>query len=532
MASLLRTSVRSALALSLPVHRSLSTAAATQARPWRFDVPRDVAKAQYAVRGRIPQRAEMLQAEGVDVIFCNIGNPQARNVDQVPITFPRQVLSLVENPHLLANPPEDYPADVIIRARQYADNVRLGAYSESQGAKIVRESVERLIRTRDKIIPNPDDIFITAGASEGIKLLLRTLIHDSSSGIMIPIPQYPLYTAEIALAGGTAIPYYLDESNGWDLPLPELANAVTKANEQFEKEQDAMLKENPYHERQKLDARALCVINPGNPTGQVLEWDTIVNIIEFAYDNDMMILADEVYQENVHMDSKEFHSFRKVLNSMSPEIANGVPLVSFHSTSKGVFGECGRRGGYMELVNFDQGFQQQILKLASISLCPNVAGQLMVAMMCQPPMPLDPSFELYQSECDAIKESLKRRSQYLHEELTSCPGITCSDAMGAMYLFPKISLSQAAIDAAANFKLEGDLAAKLGSHAFTPDEYYCWRLLEEQNLCVVPGSGFKQAPDTYHFRTTFLPFDERLTTFATRFKAFQNNWIDEFGMGL
>lgn len=148
------------------------------------------------------------------------------------------------------------------------------------------------------------------------------------------------------------------------------------------------------------EVRAIAVINPGNPTGQVLTESSIRDILSFAHREGLVVLADEVYQANIYKPELPFVSFKKVLKSM-PECRDSLELASFHSLSKGVLGECGRRGGYMELVNFDKSVREQLLKRASINLCSNVAAQVMVGMMCRPPKAGEPSYELYKKETSA-----------------------------------------------------------------------------------------------------------------------------------
>lgn len=151
---------------------------------------------------------------------------------------------------------------------------------------------------------------------------------------MIPVPQYPLYSATISVSGGSECHYYLDEESGWQITVEEL--------------------EKCYNSSKKLgvNPKMLVVINPGNPTGGVLTQETIAKIIQFATEKKLVILADEVYVENIYSDKKKFISFKKV-RSQLPSPANNVELISFGSASKGYFGECGLRGGYMELLNID-----------------------------------------------------------------------------------------------------------------------------------------------------------------------------------
>ena len=161
------------------------------------------------------------------------------------------------------------------------------------------------------------------------------LIGSKKDGIMIPIPQYPLYSALITLNGGTLVPYYLDEGKNWALDVKDVKNQIKIAKEK------------------NINLKCIVVINPGNPTGQVLSKENIEEIIDICYKNNILIVADEVYQNNVYKKGVEFHSFRKILNTMPANVRDNVELVSLNSVSKGLLGECGFRGGYMEVHNFD-----------------------------------------------------------------------------------------------------------------------------------------------------------------------------------
>lgn len=135
--------------------------------------------------------------------------------------------------------------------------------------------------------------------------------------------------------------------------------------------------------------KALVIINPGNPTGSILSAESIKNVIEFAVKNRMPLIADEVYRENAYQ--KEFVSFRSVLETMSPEIRRNCELASLNSTSKGLYGESGFRGGYLYLHNFNPEVVKQIIKLKSVNLCSNVPGQIMVDCLVNPPVGEDVS---------------------------------------------------------------------------------------------------------------------------------------------
>ena len=189
--------------------------------------------AQYAVRGELAIRAEELKTKIAHkdpslafdkIINCNIGNPQ--QLDQHPITFFRQVLSLLEYPELLKKANEKivpllYPLDAIERARFILTSCggQLGAYSHSKGIPFIRQSVADFIERRDGYPADPEHIFLTAGASPAVQMVLNAIIQNENVGILIPIPQYPLYSASLALYNGKMVPYYLDEDNDWSLSV-------------------------------------------------------------------------------------------------------------------------------------------------------------------------------------------------------------------------------------------------------------------------------------------------------------------------
>jgi alanine transaminase len=238
-------------------------------------------------------------------------------------------------------------------------------------------------------------------------------------------------------------------------------------------------------------------------------------IIEFCKKNRVILLADEVYQTNIYQpEQRPFHSFKKVLKSMGPQY-EGFEMISYHSISKGMIGECGRRGGYFECEGLDQSIMDEIYKISSISLCPNVQGQIMVDLMVNPPKKGDPSYDLYKQEYDAIYFSLIKRAKKLEDMFNNLEGCTCNSADGAMYLFPQIRLSQKAIAAAEH-------AGK------APDQFYCMALLEATGVCMVAGSGFGQVEGTAHFRSTFLPQPELFDDFCAGIKQFHAGFMDKY----
>jgi alanine transaminase len=388
-----------------------------------------------------------------------------------------------------------FPSDVIARAREYMSRIPggTGAYSESKGAAICREHVAAGIAARDGFPCDPDDLWLTDGASPAVHLLMRALLRGESDGVMVPIPQYPLYSATIALYGGSLVPYYLDEAAGWQCAMDQLRDQLAAARAAGK------------------TVRAIAVINPGNPTGQVLGRDTQEAIVRFCRDENLVLLADEVYQCNVYAEGKAFVSFKKVLREMGPDYDN-TRLVSMNSISKGFFGECGRRGGYMECVNFPAGVKAQLYKMASINLCPNLSGQICMALMMTPPREGDASYELYAQERDGILSSLRRRAKMIEKGMNEMEGVSCNAVEGAMYAFPRLNLPPSALAE----------AAAAGKPA---DFLYCMALLERTGIVTVPGSGFGQEEGTLHVRTTILPPESDMEAVVGRWAAFHKEYM-------
>ncbi|KAH9598386.1 Aminotransferase [Trypanosoma melophagium] len=472
-----------------------------------------VLEAQYAVRGLIPMRADAIKHEletpqGKDkypfssLVYCNIGNPQA--LDQKPLTFNRQVMSLVDAPFLLENEKitSQFPQDAVARAKEYLSHIgnRTGAYTDSAGYAFAREIVAKHINERDgnvKPLAEPSSIVLTDGASTGVRLLLQVLVGDASDGVMIPIPQYPLYTAQIALLGGTPAMYYLNEKEGWALNVKELDTVY-----------DECVK------KHNATPRVLVVINPGNPTGGVLERGVMEEVARFCCDRGVVLMADEVYQENIYTEGKKFVSFREVVLGLPAPYNTDTVLVSLHSTSKGIIGECGRRGGYFSMTNVPAPLREQVMKMCSINLCSNVNGQIMTALMCSPPRSGDASYESYWAEYNSIFGSLKKRALMLAKELSTIRGFECQPVQGAMYAFPMVQLPEKYV------QRNDELNAKEG-RKLSVDARWALELLENTGIVVVPGSGFGQQPGTLHFRTTILPPEEQMERMVKSLRSFQ-----------
>eukprot|EP01063_Lacrimia_lanifica_P037625 TRINITY_DN7785_c0_g1_i1.p1 TRINITY_DN7785_c0_g1~~TRINITY_DN7785_c0_g1_i1.p1 ORF type:complete len:482 (+),score=228.36 TRINITY_DN7785_c0_g1_i1:64-1509(+) len=464
-------------------------------------------KAEYAVRGKIVLRAQEIAAEikaapekhpFKKIIACNIGNPQ--ELLQKPITYNRQVSALVTCPWLLSDAAavadQCFREDVIARAKEIVDAIghshKTGAYTESQGYAWARASIARAIEKRDGGVPcDPKNLFLTDGASPGIKVILNMVVAGPDDAVMLPIPQYPLYSATLAVLDGHVAPYYLDEAKGWSLTSDELERSYAEATAAGKK------------------VRAIVVINPGNPTGQVLSEECMTDICAFAAKHGLVLLADEVYQENIYADALKFSSFKKIVATQFPTL----PCTSFHSISKGVMGECGKRGGYMEVCNVDEDVRGLIVKMVSINLCANVTGQILTELMMNPPQEGAASHPAWDEEYSGLKASLARRAKKLVEGINAIPKMVTNCIQGSMYAFPSMELPE-------------HFVAKAAAKGVAPDFEWCWGLLEATGILVVPGSGFGQREGTFHFRITILPPEDEIADVVMGLKRYHESLWD------
>lgn len=434
-----------------------------------------------------------------------IGNPQVLDQKKKqPLTFTRQVFiqntSILEhNKVLLAN--KIYRKDVIEWAEDliYKVGKFLGACTLTKGILGIRQDVAEFIKERDGEDCDPEDIYLTDGATSAIMQVFSLFAKDNNTGILLPIPQYPLYTALLAMYNLELLPYYLNEEDGWSTDPVEMERVIKESLSRG------------------ITPQAMVIINPGNPTGSILSFDTLADILKLASKYGIIVIADEVYQHNIIKNDIQFHSMKKVLRCLQRStLTNGeydnVQLISLHSASKGVSGECGQRGGYMEVIGFSEEVKQELFKLFSISLCACTSGQVLVDLMVKRPQPGDESYESDLTERQLIHDNMKTRAEELYRIFSSLEGFECKEPQGGMYLFPKLTLPESAIK-------EAILAG------YEPDEYYCHRLLDSTGICVVPGTGFRQKPGTYHIRTTFLPAG---TEWIQRWKEFHLQFLEQY----
>ena len=466
-------------------------------------VNQNLVEMEYAVRGAIPRRAIEMQRTGRTIYACNLGNPQA--LGQKPITFYRQVLTLLEaaenidrerslarvaaaNHQLfnesgvepLSNYIIDYSANFLEQCR-----TGMGAYTESSGPLFIRAAIARFIDRRDgdSIAADPEQIFLTDGASDAAKRILELLITGPQDGVMIPIPQYPLYSATVKRCGGAQVNYYPDEDSDWALTPEILREAYRKGT------------------ADGVHVKCIVAINPGNPTGAILDKPSIDGVVHFAEQHGLAIIADEVYQNNLY--GGTFISMASAVG------AREIPLFSLHSISKGFAGECGHRGGYMELRHMPHvegtamNLDELILKQASVSLCSNTVGQAIIYMLVNPPEKDSAPYGVYQEEKNAVLGELEAKAALIKESFKQMEGMECFGRTGAMYLFPRLNTLPS------------------GSNDFD----YCMALLEETGICTVNGAGFGQLPGTKHMRIAFLPPRETVTGFLPGWIRFHNRYV-------
>lgn len=479
-----------------------------------------IIRADYAVRGTLARLAEEIRnkiASGnykypfEKVVPANLGNPQG--CGQLPITFPRQVLSLMEYPALLESKISDlqklFPSDAIARARWLTKHIgSIGSYSSNQGIKQIRESIAEFITIRDGYPSFAEDIYLTCGAFEGMLITLMMIsggnLRGEKTGVLLPVPHYPVYLALLSLFGLENVPYYLEEENEWGAPSASHTKSLLHSVRE-----------------QGIRPRLIVVINPNNPTGSTLKRSQIEEILRLAAEEKLLILADEVYQPNVFPPS-EYFSCKSVLRDFqathpSDSGIASLQLVSLHSVSKGMYGEGGQRGGYFEAVGFPEDIKFQLTKLVTFTLQPTTPGQILVECMVNPPKPCDPSYDCYRSENDAVFAALKSKADALFAAFNRMPGVVCQRPQGAMYLFPRVNLPAQAVQA----------ARKTGEK---PDIWYCMKLLQATGVCVVPGSGFGMGERNENeravwFRVTFLAQGE---DWIRRIEDFQKRFMEEY----
>ena len=375
---------------------------------------------RYDIRGPVYEKALQLQREGYKITSLNIGNPAAFGFET----------------------PDEIIHDIIMNIRNAQ------GYADSRGLFSARKAVMQYYQSQGVKNIEIDDIFIGNGVSELIALVMTALLNPNDE-ILIPSPDYPLWTTSVSLAGGTPVHYVCDEESDWNPDLKDIELKITKKT------------------------RGIVLINPNNPTGAVYEKDVVEGIVRLAEKHKLIVFADEIYDKILY-DGATHHSTA----GMSEETL----IITMGGMSKN-YRAAGFRGGWMILTGAKhkaKSYIEGLSFMASMRLCSNVITQYGIQT----------ALGGYQSINDLVNSSgrLYKQMELSYQKLIDIPGITCVRPKGAMYLFPKIDLKQF------NFKNDGDFVLSL---------------LEDQRIIVVAGGGFNyKHPD--HFRIVFLPHLEQL----------------------
>jgi alanine-synthesizing transaminase len=393
----------------------------------------------YDIRGPVMERAKQMEEEGHHIIKLNIGNPATFGFDV----------------------PEEILQDVI---RNLSD---ASGYCDSKGLFAARKAIMHY--TQEKQIKNVqlDDIFIGNGVSELVVLTMQALL-DNGDEVLIPMPDYPLWTAAVVLSGGKAKHYLCDEASGW---LPDLDDIRAKITPR---------------------TRAIVIINPNNPTGALYPKELLLEIIEIARQHQLIIYADEIYDKIL---------YQEAVHTSIASLADDVLFVTFNGLSKN-YRAAGFRSGWAVVSgekNHARDYIGGLNMLASMRLCANVPSQFGIQT----------ALGGYQSIYDLTLPTgrLMRQRDVAWKMLTDIPGVTCFKPQAALYLFPRLDPDIYPID---------------------NDQQFVLDLLLEEKVLLVQGSGFNwHQPD--HFRVVFLPNVDDLTEAVGRIAHFLQRYRRRHG---
>ena len=392
----------------------------------------------YDIRGPVLARAKQMEEEGHRIIKLNIGNLAPFGLDA----------------------PDEVRQDVIMNMPNAS------GYSDSKGLFAARKAIMHY--TQDKKISGVtlEDIYIGNGASELIVMAMQGLL-DNGDEVLLPMPDYPLYTAAVSLSGGRPVHYLCDEGAGW---LPDLDDIRMKISER---------------------TKAIVIINPNNPTGAVYPVDLLKQIVEIARQHQLIVFADEIYDKMLY-DGDEHVSIAS--------LADDVLFVTFNGLSKN-YRACGYRAGWM-VISGEKRHAQDYLEglgiLASMRLCPNVPGQFAIQT----------ALGGYQSIKDLVAPSgrLHKQRDLAYDMISAIPGVSCVKPKAALYLFPRLDPKIYPID---------------------DDQKFVLNLLEEEKVLVVAGTGFNW-PTPDHFRVVFLPSLDDLTDAFNRISRYLDGYRRRF----
>ena len=393
----------------------------------------------YDIRGPVLQQAKQMEDEGQKIIKLNIGNLASFGFDS----------------------PEEIQLDMIRNLPNAA------GYSDSKGIFAARKAVMHYSQQKRIKGVTLEDIYIGNGVSELIVMAMNALL-NAGDEVLVPAPDYPLWTAAVSLSGGTPRHYLCDEGNEW---LPDL--------------DDIRAKITPH-------TRAIVIINPNNPTGALYPDSVLLEIIAIAREHGLIIYADEVYDKVL---------YDGATHTAMASLSDDVLTVSFNGLSKN-YRSCGYRAGWM-IVSGDLreagDYIEGLNMLASMRLCANVPGQYGIQT----------ALGGYQSIDDLVAPSgrLCRQRNLAHELITAIPGVTCVKPKAALYMFPR---------------LDPDV------YPIKDDQAFVAELLKSERVLLVQGTGFNW-PDPDHFRLVFLPHEDDLREAVARIARFLDGYRKRHG---
>ena len=388
----------------------------------------------YDIRGPVLDRARQMEEEGQKIIKLNIGNLAVFGFDA----------------------PEEIQQDMIRNLPNAA------AYSDSKGIFAARKAVMHYTQQQGIQGVTLDDIYLGNGASELIVMATNALLNNGDE-LLLPAPDYPLWTAAVSLSGGTPVHYLCDEANGWMPDLKDIRAKITP------------------------NTKGIVVINPNNPTGALYSDELLKGIVALAREHGLVIFADEVYDKVL---------FDGVKHTAIGSLSHDVLTLTFNSLSKS-YRSCGYRAGWL-VVSGDKkparDYIEGLNMLSSMRLCANVPGQWAIQT----------ALGGYQSINDLVKEGgrLRRQRDLAYDLMTAIPGVSCVKPSAALYMFPRLDPAM---------------------YPIQDDQQFINELLQETKVLLVQGSGFNW-PSPDHFRIVFLPHEDDLREAISRIARFLDNY--------
>jgi alanine-synthesizing transaminase len=391
-----------------------------------------LANVAYDIRGPVLDKARQMEEEGHKIIKLNIGNVAAFGL----------------------MPPDEIVQDMI---RNLPTQVAAG-YTDSKGLFAPRKSVVHYSQEKHIAGVTVDDVYLGNGASELIQMSMNALLNDGDE-MLIPTPDFPLYTAVVGLSGGVPVHYMCDEEAGW---LPDIEDIKRKISPR---------------------TRGIIVCNPNNPTGALYPDALLMQIVELARQHQLIVFADEIYDKTLY----DGHTHTSLAS-----LADDVLFVAFNGLSKN-YRSCGYRAGWMVVSGekrHARDYVEGLNMLASLRLCSNTPGQLAIQT----------ALGGYQSIKDLVAPSgrLCKQRDLAYEMLSQIPGVSVVKPKAALYMFPRLDPKV---------------------YPIKDDQQFAYELLAEQKVLIVQGTGFNW-PDNDHFRLVFLPNTDDLAEAIHRIERF------------